>query len=107
MSVIWCTTDPDSGHSIRASEADQLVDELAELRDRGRGYVEISVSELDKFQLAVGFQADYAVIHLFDDEERAFLLVGEREGRTASHRRIVRGLVMSAAHASRLSRSQT
>lgn len=76
MSVIWCVTDPDSGHSIRASDADQLFRDLAGLRDRGRGYVEVHLSDLDRFQLAVGFRADHAVIHLFD-EEKVFLLVGD------------------------------
>jgi hypothetical protein len=52
----------------------ELSERITILRSAGAGYVEAWLPELDYPYLAIGFQADYAVVHLFAGAERVLLL---------------------------------
>ncbi|MFF7172905.1 hypothetical protein ACIP8U_42005 [Streptomyces pseudovenezuelae] len=85
MSVLWSATAPESGWLSavdRRSDFQPLADRFHELRSRGQGYIEVRRPDGESPLLTLGFRGDHAVIHLLDDIERCFLLVGD--GTTAA-----------------------
>ncbi|MFK0153645.1 hypothetical protein ACIQVK_16445 [Streptomyces sp. NPDC090493] len=80
MSVVWSMTSLESGRFTpgeRSSEMSDLASNFNQLRSRGQGYLEVRFPERPFPQLTLGFRDDYAVIHLFTDEESVSLLVGD------------------------------
>ncbi|MBR7833489.1 hypothetical protein KDL01_09445 [Actinospica durhamensis] len=72
-------SDPHSGHYSPVevtSDTAEFYEALVPLRGVGRGYVEVGLSDRDDVQLTMGFQEDYAVIHLIADAH-TLLLVGD------------------------------
>jgi hypothetical protein len=75
--VVWAATSPDSGRVALGRPGStwvELSERITTLRSAGAGYVEAWLPELDYPYLAIGFQADYAVVHLFASAERVLLL---------------------------------
>ncbi|MFD7876888.1 hypothetical protein ACFV5G_22745 [Streptomyces sp. NPDC059766] len=80
MSVTWAATAPESGRFCaveRCSDVGELAHRFHELRSRGRGYLEVGLPGSEFPRLTLGFQGDQAVLHLFDDAEGVYLLVGD------------------------------
>ncbi|MFD5570294.1 hypothetical protein [Streptomyces cadmiisoli] len=80
MSVVWSATAVETGWFSgveRHSAAADLAGHLNELRILGQGYVEVRLPGSDLPYLAMGFQGDHAVVHLFDDSGGLSLLVGD------------------------------
>ncbi|MFI8194713.1 hypothetical protein ACIF8T_39470 [Streptomyces sp. NPDC085946] len=81
MRVTWTATALESSgrHCVveRDSVLGELAEHFAELRSHGQGYLEVRPSGGEFSRLALGFRGDRAVIHLLDDAERSFLLVGD------------------------------
>ncbi|GAA3207727.1 hypothetical protein ACFO1B_19075 [Dactylosporangium siamense] len=75
--VVWAATSPDSGRVTPARPGStwvELSERITALRSAGAGYVEAGFPELDYPYLAIGFRADYAVVHSFASAEHVFLL---------------------------------
>jgi hypothetical protein len=53
------------------------MDDFSELRSRGQGHLEVSLPGGTYPCLTLSFRAEYAVVHLFTDEETVSLLVGD------------------------------
>ncbi|MFE7853814.1 hypothetical protein [Streptomyces sp. NPDC057403] len=80
MSVAWAATAPESGRFCaveRCSDMPELTDRFGELRSRGGGYLEVRLPDAEFPLLALGFQGDRAVLHLFDADDTVFLLAGD------------------------------
>lgn len=80
MGMLWTATDLESRRFSaieRNSDVGELTDHFTALRSRGQGYLEVRVSGSGFPVLTLGFQDDQAVVHLFVDAERSFLLVGD------------------------------
>jgi hypothetical protein len=80
MSVVWAATSPESGlfHPVEGrSEVKDLSDRFNDLRSYGQGYLEVRSPNREFPVLILTFRDDHAIIHLFTDEESAFLLVGD------------------------------
>lgn len=79
--VTWAATAPKSSawHSAveRDSDTRELADHFEALRSHGQGYLEVRLRGSEFPCLALGFQGEQAVIHLFEDAERSSLLVGD------------------------------
>ncbi|MEU0603777.1 hypothetical protein ABZ484_36975 [Streptomyces sp. NPDC006393] len=86
MLVSWTATDLESRRFSaieRSSDVADLTDHFIALRTHGQGYLEVRLPGSEFPLLALGFQDDQAVIHLFSDAERSSLLVGD--GTAAAH----------------------
>lgn len=80
VSVTWAATALESGWFSaveRCSDVGELANHLEELRSRGQGHLEVRLPGSEFPLLTLGFRGDQAVLHLFDDAERSFLLVGD------------------------------
>ena len=80
MSAVWSMTSLESGRFIpgeRSSELHDLASDFSQLRSHGQGYLEVRLPDRPFPQLTLGFRGDYAVIHLFSDEESVSLLIGD------------------------------
>lgn len=80
MSVAWAATALETGWFSgleKHSDVETLEAHLDELRTRGQGYLEIRLPDSDLPYLALGFQGDHAVLHLFDEAGGVALLFGD------------------------------
>jgi hypothetical protein len=80
MNVTWAATALESERysaTEKTSDVSELTDHFDELRSRGRGYIEVRLPDREFPRLALGFQADQAVIHLFGDADGSALLTGD------------------------------
>ncbi|MFD7244655.1 hypothetical protein [Streptomyces massasporeus] len=80
MNVTWAATALESERysaAEKTSDISELTDHFNELRSRGRGYLEVRLPGREFPRLALGFQGDQAVIHLFGDADGSALLTGD------------------------------
>lgn len=80
MSVTWAATALESGRFSaleRSSTVSELTAHFNELRSRGRGHLEVRLTDREFPWLAMGFQGNQAVIHLFDEAGGSALLAGD------------------------------
>lgn len=80
MSAVWAATALQTGRFTgfqRHTPVEELAGRLEELRIRGQGYLEVRLPGGGFPCLALGFQGDHAVIHLFGDSGGSSLHVGD------------------------------
>ncbi|MGW2830293.1 hypothetical protein [Streptomyces sp. NPDC001286] len=80
MSVTWAATVLESGRFgaiERCSGIEELREHFDVLRSRGQGYLEVRPREDEFPLLSLGFRGKEGVLHLFDDAEKSFLLLGD------------------------------
>lgn len=80
MSVVWSMTSLESGRfsaDERETEPHDLTGNYWKLRSSGLGYLEVRLPDSSFPRATLSFRGDYAVIHLFADEESVSLLSGD------------------------------
>jgi hypothetical protein len=82
LDIAWTATSVDSGRydpiEVR-SDPGALVQRIRELREKGRGYLEVHGAD-DFPVLTVGFSGGCAIVQVMWSPERMELLVGEGSG---------------------------